>query len=85
MYHDGQSKNIPVLYEVDSADGFLHTAHFEHGANLTVHDSNLQLLDQPDLSNMPKAQLDYRNEVGTGLSLEEAQYLARPITISPLQ
>ena len=34
---------------------------------------------------MPKTPLDYRNEVGTGLSLEEAQALAIPQTISPLQ
>ena len=29
--------------------------------------------------------LDYRNEVGTGLTLDEAQSLARPRTLSPLQ
>ena len=34
---------------------------------------------------MPKTPLDYRNEVGTGLSLEEAQALDRPQTISRLQ
>ena len=85
MYRDGQGKNLPVVYEGASADGLLHTDFLEDGTKLTVHDSNLQLLDQPDFSNMPKTPLDYRNDVGTGLSLEEAQALARPQTISPLQ
>ena len=85
IYRDGQGKNIPLFYEVDSADGLLHTACSEDGAKLTVHDSNLQLLDQPNFSNMPKTPLEYRNEVGTSLSLEEAQFLTRPLNISPLQ
>ena len=34
---------------------------------------------------MPNTPLDYRNEVGTGLTLSEAQALARPRTLSPLQ
>eukprot|EP00957_Ditylum_brightwellii_P007740 585496-Ditylum_brightwellii.AAC.1 len=52
---------------------------------MDVHDSNLQLLDQPDFLNIPKTPLDLRNEVGHGLSLEEAQALARPQPLSPLQ
>ena len=80
-----RGKNIPVVYEGVSADGFIHTARFEDSAKLTVHDSNVQLLNQPDFLNIPKTPLDYRNEVGTGLSLEEAQALAIPLTISPLQ
>ena len=85
IYCDGQGKNLPVFYEGASTNGLLHTARLEDGTKLTVHDRNFQLLDQPDFSNMPKTTLDYRNEVGTGLSLEEAQALARPQTISPLQ
>ena len=34
---------------------------------------------------MPNTPLDYRNEVGTGITLYEAQALARPRTLSPLQ
>ena len=69
IYCNVQGKHIPVLYERDSADVFLHTACFEDGTKLTVHDSNLLLLNQPDFSNMPKTPLDYRNEVGTSLSI----------------
>ena len=34
---------------------------------------------------MPNTPLDYRNKVGTGLTLYKAQALARPHTLSPLQ
>ena len=34
---------------------------------------------------MPNTPLGYRNEVGTGLTLDEAQVLAIPRTLSPLQ
>ena len=48
MYRDGKGKNLPVVYEGANADGLLHTARLEDGSKITVHDSNLQLLDQPD-------------------------------------
>ena len=57
----------------------------EDNTKLSVYDSNLQLLYQPSFSNMPNTPLDYRNEVGTGLTLDEAQDLAIPRTLSPLQ
>ena len=52
-----------------------HTIRLADGSKLPIHDSNLQLLDQPDFSNIPNTPLEYRNEVGVGLSLEEAQNL----------
>ena len=72
MYRDLQGNNTPVVYEGANADGFLHTDCFEDGAKLTVHDSNLEIIDQPDLSNMHKTPLDYINEIGNSLLLEEA-------------
>ena len=45
----------------------------------------MQLLDQRNFSNMPNTPLDYRKEVGTGLTLYEAQALEGPRTLSPLQ
>ena len=85
FYRDGAGKNISAVYEGDSANVLKHTIHLEESARLDTNDSNLQLLDQPDFSNIPKTPLDYRNEVGSGLSLQEAQALARPRTLSPLQ
>ena len=85
VYRDGKGNNVTAVYEGASADNLTHTVRLQDGTKLDVHDSNLQLLDQPDFSNIPKTPLDYRNEVGHGLSLEEAQTLARQRPLSPLQ
>ena len=84
-YRDRAGKNISAVYEGAIANGINHTIHLEDGARLDTNDSNLQLLDLPDFSNIPKIPLDYRHEVGSGLSLQEAQVLAKPRTLSPLQ
>ena len=85
VYRDGKGNNVTAVYEGASADNLTHTVRLQDGTRLDVHDSNLQLLDQPDFSNIPKTPLDYRNEVGHGISLKEAQNLARPRPLSPLQ
>ena len=74
-----------VVYEGASTNGLLLTIRLEDNNNLSVYDSNIQLLDQPNFLNMPNTPLDYRNEVGTGPTLGEAQALAKPRTLSPLQ
>ena len=74
-----------AVYERANADGSLHTICLQDGTRLNVNDAHIQLLGQPDFSNMPKTPLDYRNEVGTGLSLQEAQALATPQVLSPLK
>ena len=85
LYSCGNEENETVVYEGASADGLLHTIRLKENTKLSVYDSNLQLLDQPSFSNMPNTPLDYRNEVGTSLTLYEMQALARPRTLSPLQ
>ena len=85
LYCCGDEESETVVYKGDRADGLLHTISLEANTNLSVYDSNLQLLDQPDFSNMPNTPLDYRNEAGTGLTLGEEQALARPRTLSPIQ
>jgi len=85
VYKDGEGNNEAVVYEGASPDGMTHTIRKKDGTKIAVHDSNLQFLLQPDLSNLPSTPLDYCKEVGKGLSLEEAQRLARPRTLSPLQ
>ena len=54
VYFDGKGNNLAVVYEGASANGLLHTIRLEDGTKLDVHDSNLQLLDQPYFSNIPK-------------------------------
>ena len=67
IYCNGEGNIVPVVYKGASANGLLDIIHIKYGANLNVYDSNLQLLDQTDFSNMPKNPLDYKNEVGTGI------------------
>ena len=73
LYCCGNEENETVVYKGASADGILHTIRLKDNTKLSVYDSNLQLLYQPIFSNMPNTPLDYRNEVGTGLALDEAQ------------
>ena len=85
LYCCGNEENEILVYEGAIADGLLHTIRLKDNTKLSFYESNLQLLDQPSFSNMPNTPLDYRNEVGTGLTLDEAQALARPPTLSPPQ
>ena len=47
--------------------------------------NHVHFLEQPDFSNIPSTPLDYRNEVGIGISKEAAQELAYPRILSPSQ
>ena len=85
LYCCGNKENEAVDYKGASANGRLHTIRLKDNIKISVYDSNLQLLNQPSFSNIPNTPLDYSNEVGIGLTLDEAQALARPRTLSPLQ
>ena len=85
LYCCDKKEDDTVVYEGASEDGLLRTIRLKDNTKLSVYDINLQLLDHPNFSNMPNTPLEYRNEVGTGLALDEAQALARPRTLSPLQ
>ena len=84
-YRDVLGNSVALVHEGASSDRLTHTIRLEYGSNIQIHNSNLQLIDQPDFSNLPKTPLDYSNEVGTGLKLQEAQVLVRPHTLYPLQ
>ena len=85
LYCCVNKENETVVFGGASADGLVHTIRLKDNTKLSVYESNLQILDQPSFSNMPNTPLDYMNEVGTGITLDEAQALARPRTLSPLQ
>ena len=53
-YCDGMVKSVAVVYEGASADSLTHTVCIEDGSKLQIHNNNLQLIDQPDFSNLPK-------------------------------
>ena len=84
-YCDVMINSVAVVYKGASADSLTHNIRLEVGSKLQIHDSNLQLIDKPDFSNLPKNPLDYRNEVGPGLTLQETQDLAQTRTLSLLQ
>ena len=74
-YCDGKGNSVAGVYEGASSDILTHKIRLEDGSKLHIHDINLQLIDQPDFSNFPKTPMDYRNEVGTGLTLQDTQAL----------
>ena len=47
-YRDGTGKDVTAVYEGGSANGLIHTIRLEDGVRLDTHNSNLQLLKQPD-------------------------------------
>ncbi len=66
-------------------DNLHHTICQKDGTKLNVHDFHFQIKHQPDLSNIPSTPLDYCKEVGRGITREEAEQLARPCILSPIQ
>ena len=58
VYYDGHGNNVPVVYEGVITGGLTHTIRLSDGSKIAVHDSNLQLLDEPDFSNIPKTNIN---------------------------
>ena len=53
-YNDGQGESPEVAYEGSSADVKSHTVCTKDGSKFVVHDSNVQLLNQPDFCKYTK-------------------------------
>ena len=85
IYRDGTGNHEPVVYEGASTDGLTYTIRRKDGTKLLVNDRNLSFLNQINVTNLPSTPLDYCKEVGKGISKDEAQRLARPRTLTPLQ
>ena len=51
-YNDGQGESRAVAYKGASADGKSDIVCTKDGSKFVVHDSNLQLLNQPDFENI---------------------------------
>ena len=84
-FYDGRGNSEMVIYKGVMHDGLTHTIRRKDGTWLHVHDTHLRLKLQADLSNIPKTPLDYCKEVGQGISKEEAEALARPRVLTPVQ
>ena len=79
------SQETTVVYEGAMPDGKWHTIRRRDGSTMVVPDCHLRLFGQPDFSNIPSTPLDYRKEVGIGITQQEAQELAYPRILSPAQ
>ena len=84
-FYDGHGTSEVVVNEGVMPDDLTHTIRRQDGTRLQVHDAHLCLKLQADLSNIPKTPLDYCKKVGKGISKEEAEALARPRILTPIQ
>lgn len=80
-----KATTISVVYEGVNADGLTHIIRLPDGSKESVHESTLQDHLQASFSNIPQTPYEYQQEVGVGISQEEAQRLARPTVLSPTQ
>ena len=84
-YYNRKGMAETVVYEGASPDSTFHTIRRHDGTRLTVHDSYLRLKLQTDLSNIMSTPPTFRNKFDVGISKEEAQALARPRILTPIQ
>jgi hypothetical protein len=63
IYKDGCGNNVMVVYEGATLDELMHNVRFEDGTVRTVDESQLLMLHQPDLANLPSTPLYYQKEV----------------------
>ncbi len=84
-FYDGAGQTETVLHKGVMPDGFTHTVRRQDGTRLNVHNAHHCLKMQANLSNIPRTPLDYCKEVGKGITKEEAENLARPRILTPLQ
>jgi hypothetical protein len=74
-----------VVYKEIMPDGLTHTVRQQDGTRLNVHDAHLCLKMQADLSNIPRTPPDYCKEVGQDITKKEAENLAQPRILTPIQ
>ena len=84
-YFNGGGNADTVVYKGVMSDGLTHTIRRADGTCLQVHHAYLRLKQQADLSNIPKTLYDYCKEAGTGISKDEAEALACPQILTPIQ
>ena len=84
-FYDGTGQVKTVVYKGVMPDGLTHTVRRKDGTRLNVHDAHLCLKMQADLTSIPRMPLDYCKEIGKGILKEEAEALACPGLLSPVQ
>ena len=84
-FYDRTGQAETVVCKGVMPDGLTFTVWRQDGTRLNVHNAHLCLKMQADLTNIPHTPLDYCKEVGKGISKEEAEALACPRILSPVQ
>ena len=77
LFKPGKGRPERVVYEGASADGLHHFIRHKDGRQSLTTSPHLCLINQADLSNLPKSPLDYCREVGT--TLLALQTLSSPV------
>jgi hypothetical protein len=85
IFYEGHDNTEVVVYKGVMPDSLFHTIRCKDGTCLNVHDAHLYLKLQANLLNTPKTPLDYCKEFGRGITKEEAEVLAHPQIVTPIQ
>jgi hypothetical protein len=73
IFKDGTGKTEHVVYEVATASGLKHVISHIDGSQSNVDQSHLSLMNRIGFENNPQTPLDYCQEVGIGITQEQAQ------------
>jgi hypothetical protein len=84
-YYDGEGNAETVVYKGVMSNSLTHTIRRADGTCLQVHDAYLPLKLQADLTNILKTPFDYCKEVCQGITKYEAEALAHPRILTPVQ
>jgi len=84
-FYDGTGQAETAVYEGVMPDCLTHSVRRQDGTRLNVHDAHICLKMQANLTYIPQTPLDYCKEVGKKISMEEAEALAHPRILSPVQ
>jgi hypothetical protein len=85
VFSDGTGCSETLVYKGVMPDGLTHTVQQQDDTRLNVHNTHLHLKLQADLTNIPCMPLNYCKEVGKGITKEEAEALACPQILTPVQ
>ena len=86
-YKSGDGNNQEAKYPKHTVSNGVefHSVKLSTGKTVKTNASHLQLLEQPDLTNIPTDIDTYCKEVKTGVTEEDIKQMARPQSLTPLQ
>ena len=85
MYSLSFGQKEHVVYKGVAHDGLKQIIQHKDGSRSLVNQIYLSFIDQIGFDNLPSTPLDYCNEVGKGITQEQAQRLAYLRSLTPEQ